>query len=267
MNKIFYFTGTGNSYYAAKKIGEELGFELVNIAEVIDGELDFSGEKMGIVFPVYAMGIPQMVGKFLTRLKISGNPYIFSIGTCGGSGYGIPFALIESLLKDKRSKGEKKLELSYSSYLQMPDNYLKLFKMKNSEEVSAMLETADSRLESKIEELRGEKKNSYIKFFINPLFKMFYMLWLNNLKKADRNFLVKENCISCNICREICPSRNIQMENGKPIWKGRCQDCMGCINLCPVSAIEIGKKTQKRGRYHNPFVPVEELKLKNNFKK
>lgn len=262
MKKIYYFTGTGNSYHVAKKIAQELEMELINIAEVIESDLEFSGEMMGIVFPVYAMGIPQMVGKFLTKLKIEGNPYIFAIGTCGGSGYGIPFSLIDSVLKDKREKNEKPLKLSYSSYLQVPDNYLKMFKMKSESEAKIMVDLADGRVESKILELKERKSNKYIKFFINPIFKLIYMLWLGNLKKADKKFRVEENCISCNLCHDVCPSKNIEMKNGKPAWNGKCQDCMACIHICPVTAIEYGKKSLKSGRYINPYVTREELKLK-----
>lgn len=261
MGKIYYFTGTGNSYHIAKKMADELKFELINIAEVIDDNLEFDGEKLGIVFPVYAMGIPQMVGKFFTNLKIVGNPYIFAIATCGSSGYGIPFSLIESILKDKRAKDEKKLELSYSSYLQMPDNYLKLFNPKKHDIVIEMCEFADSRIEKKIDEIKNGVKNRYIKFLINPILKIIYMFWLNNLKNADKNFRVKDNCISCNLCRDICPSVNIEIKNGKPSWKGHCQDCMGCINICPVKAIEIGTKTEKKGRYINPNITPEQLKI------
>lgn len=263
MKKIYYFTGTGNSYHVAKKIADELECELINIPEIIENEnLEFSGESLGIIFPVYAMGIPQMIGKFLTKLKIEGDPYIFAIGTCGGSGYGIPFSLIDSVLKDKREKNEKPLKLSYSSYLQVPDNYLKLFKMKSREESKIMVDLADDRLESKIQEIREKKRNSYIKFLINPIFKMIYMFWLGNLKKADRKFRVESSCISCNLCRDICPSKNIEMVDGKPKWNGKCQDCMGCIHICPVTAIQYGKRSEKSGRYLNPYVTKEELKIK-----
>ncbi|MGL4252835.1 MAG: EFR1 family ferrodoxin [Fusobacteriaceae bacterium] len=267
MNKIYYFTGTGNSYHVAKKMAQELEMELINIPEIIEDEmLEFEGDTFGIIFPVYAMGIPQMVGKFLTKLKIKGNPYIFAIATCGGSGYGIPFSLIDSVLKDKREKGEQSLKLDYSSYLQVPDNYLKLFKMKSEKDAIVMVDLADDRLSSKIQEIREKKRNSYIKFLINPIFKMIYMLWLGNIKRADRKFRVEKSCISCNLCRDICPSRNIEMREGKPFWNGKCQDCMGCIHICPVSAIQYGKKSLKSGRYLNPYVTREELKIKRNKK-
>ena len=32
------------------------------------------------------------------------------------------------------------------------------------------------------------------------------------------------------------------------------EKCNGCINRCPVSAIQYGKKTASRGRYVNPVL-------------
>jgi NAD-dependent dihydropyrimidine dehydrogenase PreA subunit len=49
------------------------------------------------------------------------------------------------------------------------------------------------------------------------------------------------------------------MENNKPKWNGKCTDCMGCINICPKEAINIGKVTMKKNRYFNPYIKKEEL--------
>ena len=47
---IFYFTGTGNSLYAAKQIGGEL----ISIPQVIHRkEQSWRAEEIGIVCPVY----------------------------------------------------------------------------------------------------------------------------------------------------------------------------------------------------------------------
>lgn len=47
---LFYFTGTGNSLYAAKGIEKNP----LSIPQVMRGtELDFSAEQIGIVAPIY----------------------------------------------------------------------------------------------------------------------------------------------------------------------------------------------------------------------
>jgi ferredoxin len=262
IKKIYYFSGTGNSYYVAKRIAAEIDAELVNMAEVIGEENQFTGDVVGFVFPVYAMGIPQMVGKFITNLEIKGNPYIFSVASCGGSGYGVPFNLIDSILKDKRVKGEKALKLNYSGYVQFPDSYLKMFNPPNREDSIEKIKVSDIRLEVKISDIKEKRENKYTGLLLNPVFKLIYMAWLKNLYKADKKFVVKESCVGCNLCSEICPSNNIAMIDAKPTWNSKCQDCMGCINVCPVRAIELGAKTEKKRRYINPMISPNELKVK-----
>ena len=43
---------------------------------------------------------------------------------------------------------------------------------------------------------------------------------------------------------------NIRLQNGKPLWGGRCTHCMACIGYCPTEAIEYGKKSVGKPRYH-----------------
>ena len=53
---IFYFTGTGNSLYAAQKLADG-GEEIVSIVEALRSKTFHytlkEGEKLGFVFPVY----------------------------------------------------------------------------------------------------------------------------------------------------------------------------------------------------------------------
>jgi epoxyqueuosine reductase QueG len=43
---------------------------------------------------------------------------------------------------------------------------------------------------------------------------------------------------------------NIRLENGKPVWGKNCTHCMACICYCPKEAIEYGKKSKGKPRYH-----------------
>ena len=58
---IFYFTGTGNSLYAARKLADE-GEQIVSIVEALRSKAFHytlsEGEKRGFVFPVYFYRCP-----------------------------------------------------------------------------------------------------------------------------------------------------------------------------------------------------------------
>ncbi len=40
------------------------------------------------------------------------------------------------------------------------------------------------------------------------------------------------------------------IQNGKPVWGGNCAHCMACICRCGAEAIEYGKKSLGKPRYH-----------------
>ena len=71
---INYFTGTGNSLAAAKKIAAVLGgCEIVPIASLANtpGAIAPAVDRVGIVCPVYGFGVPAMVARFTERLDLS----------------------------------------------------------------------------------------------------------------------------------------------------------------------------------------------------
>ena len=77
--KIFYFTGTGNSLAAAKR----LDGELVSIPQVMkEGNFVFENEAIGIIFPLYCLNPPKMVREFLSRAEFH-TEYLFAVATYG----------------------------------------------------------------------------------------------------------------------------------------------------------------------------------------
>ncbi len=68
-NRIYFFTGTGNSLNAAKKIAESLpDCELVAICKDTTLEVPSGCERIGFVFPNYAGGPPKMVADFVRNM-------------------------------------------------------------------------------------------------------------------------------------------------------------------------------------------------------
>ena len=63
-------------------------------------------------------------------------------------------------------------------------------------------------------------------------------------------FYVKDFCVGCGKCVSLCPLSNIRLEKEKPVWGSECTHCMACICSCPKEAIEYGKKSKGKPRYH-----------------
>lgn len=76
---VFYFTGTGNSLYAAR----QLEAESVSIPQVMRGrEREFTAESIGVVTPVYGHEVPPMVKDFLRESTFE-TGYFYIILTYG----------------------------------------------------------------------------------------------------------------------------------------------------------------------------------------
>ena len=90
MTKIFWFSGTGNSLWAAQKLGTELGnTSLCPIRTgVPHAAVGGPGEKIGFVFPSYYGNLPRLVRTFTEKLEIKPGTYFFVIVTMGGLGQG-----------------------------------------------------------------------------------------------------------------------------------------------------------------------------------
>lgn len=96
-NYIFYFTGTGNSLYVAKKIAKALDNTiLVNIAQNIDKHFEIkTANRVGFVLPVYAFREPVIVEEFIKRLRIKNYNYLYIFLVHGGS----PLSAFDSIQK------------------------------------------------------------------------------------------------------------------------------------------------------------------------
>lgn len=82
---IYYFTGTGNSLAAAKAITASLEHCILKSIAKAMQEKDFkvSTPKVGFIFPLYYVGIPKIVQKFIKQADLSETKYIF-IGVTKG---------------------------------------------------------------------------------------------------------------------------------------------------------------------------------------
>lgn len=252
---IYYFSGTGNSLWVAKQIGQSIeGTKLIPISTVMDQEtIEFKEEYIGIVTPVYYNGLPMMVKRFLKKVKVSNHPYIYSFATLGEKSSNV-FTEIDTLLNGN---------LSYGRHITMPGNYLRMFNTPSDDVIKEQLSNGQKVIEDSIIKIKEKKSEPYVKEMILKRFVYSPVrnIWINKLPKIDQSFNVDSKCISCNICKKVCPVKNIEMVDQKPKWQGMCEDCMACIHLCPAKAIQIKNKTKNKKRYINPEIKIEELMI------
>lgn len=239
---IYYFSGTGNSRFAAQKLAATLGDRAVDIADVIRNGLpeDASGDMTGFVFPVFYSGLPEMVKRFamMPEVRKSLGSYIYCVITVGADAASADKMLAKAL--DRR--------VDYSNSVIMPDNYVILYDPCVKERAIKKVRRADSCLEAIAEDIRKHKTRS--SSGIKPLVLTAAMYPFYNPFRITKKFYADDNCTGCGLCAKICPDGAIEMQDGKPVWvKKKCQHCTACINRCPAKSIQFGKKTASRGRY------------------
>lgn len=252
---IFFFSGTGNSYNVAKILSEKLeNSELIPIAKIWKNErIECTSEKIGFVFPIYFTGLPKIVYDFVNKLIIKQANYIFSIHTQGGPSLSgaVPFTL-KKLLKPKLKR------LNAIFCIKMVANNITLYNIADPKSQEKINAEAIEKLGKIIQSISNNEINGlkgYLSFFLAIMNKIFR----KRVNKGDKKFYADINCNSCGICEKICPVSNIMLEDGKPKWLHSCQKCLACIHYCPQRAIQYGKATIKRQRYHHPDINVKVL--------
>lgn len=250
---IFFFSGTGNSLYVAKKVAEKQNDKLISIAECIQQEkFSFTlepNEAIGFSFPIYFWGMPSIVEDFVKKLHLdnyAGN-YCYVVYNCGGS-VGNTDQVFAKLMN---SKGYT-VSTPFSVF--MPDNYILMMDLLTpADEIPPLLHRTDQRLVT-INETIAKRTVSSLKLhkkgFPRLSSAIMHPYYLKHRSVAP--FHATDACTSCGICVKVCPYQTIRLENGKPVWDGECTQCLACLHHCPERATQYGKKTYDRGRYLNP---------------
>ena len=269
---IFYFSGTGNSKWAAKTLALEIGDTLVSIPEVINSDCSFTLEKdehVGFIFPIHGWRVPNIVKEFLTKLTIKTlgedtshvKHYCFCLVTAGDS-IGKAMERFQQQLKSVTVNDALSLKAVCS--LIMPESYVGLpgMDVDTKEKELEKKELASKQLKefSNILKQRPHKDSNQIwgwnqlirgpipSFFSGPVGGFFERFLI-----TDKPFHVdSRRCVKCGICANVCPVSDIKGGLGfEPEWlhNGKCLTCFSCYHHCPHHAIEFGKRTQKKGQY------------------
>lgn len=256
---IFYFTGTGNSLYVAKRIKERFkSAKLESIADAMRND-NFNYDDydvVGFVTPLYFMGMPKVVKEFINKISISKASYIFTIITRAYT-KGMILIDIKSILKAKDK------ELNYGEYITFPDCYIRWDQAHSEKSQEKIFYNAEIKI-GQIKKQIKNKENYIVKegSILNIVALIVYNTWKSTLRAKGKTFKVSNECTKCGICIKSCPMQNIIFKNEELKWESNCQDCMACVQNCPNKAIYFDCLTKKKRRYKNPNIKRTELEYK-----
>ena len=244
---VLYFSGTGNSKYVAKRIADALGDTLLSMNERIkmgNTSAVACGERLVIVAPTYAWRIPRIVRDWLLKTDLPDARQAWFVMTCGSE--------IGNAAKFNRKLCQAK-GLAYRGTAQiiMPENYIAMFNAPQADEARKIVANAEPSIEHAIAAIRAERhfasprSNLYDRFMSSAVNPIFYPLFVKS-----NAFTTSSKCAGCGQCVSLCPMNNIALKDGKPSWGKDCTHCMACICYCPAEAIEYGKKSLGKPKYH-----------------
>lgn len=244
---VVFFSGTGNSEYCARYIAKLISDEVIDSSVYIRSKriAQLESEKPWVfVTPTYAWQIPKVFKSFIRQSTLTGNKNAYFVMTCGGSVGGAASGILQ-LCK------EKGLHFKGVSAVVMPENLITMFKAPPKEEADRIVEKAIPVIEKTAKLISEGKcfekqKYNFLSFvqseMSNPLF---YKAAIKPEK-----FHTTDKCVGCGLCEQKCVMGNITMQDSKPQWGSNCTQCMACISCCPQQAIEYGKSTKDKERYH-----------------
>ena len=244
---VLYFTGTGNSRYVARRIAEALHEPLFSINDRVkanDTAPVPTGRQLIVVSPTYGWRLPRVVRDWLLQTEFPKAEQVWFVMTCGSE-------IGNAARYNRQLARQKKLRYRGTAQIVMPENYIAMFNAPQVEEARQIVARAEPDIDGAIAAVRENRafppprRKFYDRFMSGPVNPIFYSCFV----KAAA-FTAGNACTGCGQCVRRCPTNNITLQTGKPVWGQNCTHCMACICYCPAEAIEYGKKSLGKPRYH-----------------
>lgn len=242
---VFYFSGTGNSRFAAEKVSGIINDDIISINEIMKDRRDavFASDRPYVfVLPVYAGRMPRVVESCIGKMKLGGNRKAYFIMTCSETPYSSEKYIVRLCRK-------KQLELKGFDYVCMPQNYIAMYDVPSHQGAIEIYRRALPEIERIAEKIKSGQQFDHkasggmMSDIINPVF--------YRTSVSAKGFHTTDKCVGCGECVKLCPLNNIRLDGGSPEWGNNCTHCMACINGCPQRAIEYKKATMGKSRNYN----------------
>jgi Pyruvate/2-oxoacid:ferredoxin oxidoreductase delta subunit/flavodoxin len=266
---IFFFSGTGNTWWLAKSIAKKLvqkSLETITIS-IETQDLITELEKIdkydliGFGYPIYGSGCPELFDKFIKSLPQCEEKECFiftSMMAFSGDG-----ALVKKRqLERKGYKIKQAVNIVMPNNIKLPYPIIEKFPMNSRDEINELLNKAEERVNKLVQKILN--KEDCVEGYgalnkIGGLMQRIPVRFFGWSRWAENFFVDYEDCTECMQCVKYCPTGNIQKDGERFVWGDKCICCMRCYNLCPEDAIQYKRATLDRKRFPRYKGPIKGL--------
>jgi NAD-dependent dihydropyrimidine dehydrogenase PreA subunit len=246
---VLYFSGTGNTEYAAMCFAKAMVCDCVSIEDEIDFKVLLDKhETLAIFYPIYGSAVPMIMRRFVNKYQseFKGKQLIIFCTQVMFSGDGA--RAFTDLLK------ETPHQVIYARHLNMPNNIsnLWLLPVKNHPAIDNQLLKVRKQIQRDVQAIHNGNIRkvgfAFISKWLGFLTQRYFFQLIE--KKAQKDVRIQKTCIHCGLCVKICPMNNLIQDSIGIQQKGQCTLCYRCVNQCPKGAITVLLHNSVRQPYH-----------------
>jgi ferredoxin len=244
-----YFSGTGNTRYAVRRLARGLGVKDQDILSIEDDEVMIRetlarADTVIIAHPNYMCLIPKIMSDYLTAHSAwLANKGIITLITYANFFFDADLQ-VTRLLRKQGVPFRAHSNISVQMPMVVCD--MKLIKPTDADTLQSLKAQANLKLDgcakaiAKGDAVHDGQESQRLKAFLRQ--RMFYQ---GRIRKDFAELQINDECICCGTCTRACPEKNLTICEGTVKQAGRCTQCYRCANLCPKQAITLwGKKIQ-----------------------
>jgi ferredoxin len=272
MTRIYYFSGTGNTLWSARRMAEllsaggesvevhNLGSAIRSLAVSSGWTLSISADTVVFLFPAYACQLPTGVSRFFQAVDIKAG-YIAGCVTCGSHQCG-------TLAETARIFRKRGIRLDYLGVIPAVENYIPLFGYPRKAVINRKMPRHVRATEECARAIKARETRNVSTF--HPFFAAVSRLFRWGQRLMWKWYKVSTDgqhaCTGCGICAKVCPAGAITLEppplggRQRPVWSARCEQCLACMSWCPAGAITFyGRSNAKSKNWVHPEIKLEDM--------